>query len=370
MTRKEAFEQLYLMNKYPEKYKDVIFPIFEVVYNAVYHKMIEDKLDIYILEPDVIVNYICQEHFNNMVPLKEEQREEMLKNESYINRLITIVIDKIYINEFKGYEIPKLINPYNPLITTYQFFLNFILNRFDNIPKTNNIEDAILLDVLKKSFTISKGVVSLVADGFETEAFSTWRTLHEIECVAIILDKFPYLSNVYLNHMKYNQLYRKTEKNEETDKFYENIKTKLKEHNLKSKDFKKYLEYGFLFSIENWENDYPEMKLNFRKGIQYVAELSNYSNIYEASSEIAHGSSLLIYSNKSYYCNLTLICLYETFMRMESIFSNIISNISEVDSSAYFQMKQIYIEEFNKNLIKLKLITKIETERKKQMRSK
>ena len=57
-------------------------------------------------------------------------------------------------------------------------------------------------------------------------------------------------------------------------------------------------------------------------------------------------------------------------MRMESIFSNIISNISEVDSSAYFQMKQIYIEEFNKNLIKLKLITKIETERKKQMRSK
>ena len=112
------------------------------------------------------------------------------------------------------------------------------------------------------------------------------------------------------------------------------------------------------------------MKLNFRKGIQYVAELSNYSNIYEASSEIAHGSSLLIYSNKSYYCNLTLICLYETFMRMESIFSNIISKISEVDSSAYFQMKQIYIEEFNKNLIKLKLITKIETERKKQMRSK
>ena len=124
MTRKEAFEQLYLMNKYPEKYKDVIFPIFEVVYNAVYHKMSEDKLDIYILEPDVIINYICQEHFNNMVPLKEEQREEMLKNESYVNRLITIVIDKIYINEFKGYEIPKLINPYNPLITTYQFFLN------------------------------------------------------------------------------------------------------------------------------------------------------------------------------------------------------------------------------------------------------
>ena len=52
-------------------------------------------------------------------------------------------------------------------------------------------------------------------------------------------------------------------------------------------------------------------------------------------------------------------------MRMESIFSKIISSIIEVDSSAYFQMKQIYVDEFNKNLIKLKLITKIENERKK-----
>ena len=44
-----------------------------------------------------------------------------------------------------------------------------------------------------------------------------------------------------------------------------------------------------------------------------------------------------------------------------------ISSFNEVDSSAYFKMKQIYVDEFNKNLIKLKLMTKIEQERKKQM---
>ena len=109
------------------------------------------------------------------------------------------------------------------------------------------------------------------------------------------------------------------------------------------------------------------MKLNFRKGIQYVAGLSQYSNIYEASSEIAHGSSLLVYSNKDYYCNLTLICLYETFIRMEALFSNLISSMKDIDSSAYFKMKNIYIEELNKNLVKLKMLTEIKKARKKQV---
>lgn len=351
MTRKEAFEQLYLMNKYPEKYKDVIFPIFEVVYNAVYHKMIEDKLDIYILEPDVIINYICQEHFNNMVPLKEEQREEMLKNESYVNRLITIVIDKIYINEFKGYEIPKLINPYNPLITTYQFFLNFILNRFDNIPKTNNIEDAILLDILKKSFTISKGVVSLVADGFETEAFSTWRTVHEVECIAKILFDNPNVTSTYIRHIEYGRYYRNDESdNEFKEALFNEVKGKLKEKNLKSKDTKKYIEYGWLYSLDNVEEKYPDLKLNFRKGVQIVAGLSKYSKIYEMSSEIAHSSPLLIYSNKDYFKSLALICLYDSFFRLEEILYQYLLRNPGINSSSYFAMRKDYLVEMKKNI--------------------
>ena len=370
MEKRQLYAQLYNYKKYPKEFEEYLFPLYDrlVANLQIRLKDLPTKKNIDLL---VCLQYLVEEHLYNMNLMNEKFINFFMDSEEYSNHLLMIVSDKVFFNEYLDYKSQASITKYNPLISSLTIFSNFIMNKYEQIPKQiTDLNVALKLDVLKKGFFMIKSIINLLCDGFETEAFSTWRTLHEIECVAIILDKFPYLSNVYLNHMKYNQLYRKTEKNEETDKFYENIKTKLKEHNLKSKDFKKYLEYGFLFSIENWENDYPEMKLNFRKGIQYVAELSNYSNIYEASSEIAHGSSLLIYSNKSYYCNLTLICLYETFMRMESIFSNIIFNISEVDSSAYFQMKQIYIEEFNKNLIKLKLITKIETERKKQMRSK
>ena len=35
-----------------------------------------------------------------------------------------------------------------------------------------------------------KAIIELLEDGFETEDFSTWRTLHETECVVIILKKY------------------------------------------------------------------------------------------------------------------------------------------------------------------------------------
>ena len=159
--------------------------------------------------------------------------------------------------------------------------------------------------------------------------------------------------------MEYNSKFRESQignvSQEENDVFFGEIKENMKKYDLKSKDMKKYLEYGWLYGIHDWLENYPEMKLNFRKGVELVADLSKYSTIYEASSEIAHGSSLLIYSNKKYYCNLTLICIYESFFRMEKIFSDIVKEFTDVDSSAYFKMQDIYLKELQKNLLKLKI---------------
>ena len=52
---------------------------------------------------------------------------------------------------------------------------------------------------------------------------------------------------------------------------------------------------------------------------------------------------------------------------MEALFSNLISSMKDIDSSAYFKMKNIYIEELNKNLVKLKMLTEIKKARKKQV---
>lgn len=40
---------------------------------------------------------------------------------------------------------------------------------------------------------------------------------------------------------------------------------------------------------------------------------------------------------------------------MEKIFSDIVKEFTDVDSSAYFKMQDIYLKELQKNLLKLKI---------------
>lgn len=368
MENKEIYTQLYKAYGLPIEFEEYLFPVFEKVVETLKNKLLEVPAYKRKIDLNVCLRYLAEEHMYNMSMMNKEYMNKFMNFPEYTNHLYMIVCDKIFFNEYLEYKSSSIISKYNPLISALTLFLNFVLNKFEQIPKQmTDLGIALKLDILRKGFFMTKSILTLLCDGFETEAFSTWRTLHEIECVAQTINNNENLAKVYYEHIQYNKLYRSTEKNETIDKFYEHIKLKLKEHNLKSKDFKKYLEYGWLYSIIDWKEKYPEMKLNFRKGIQYVAGLSQYSDIYEASSEIAHGSSLLVYSNKDYYCNLTLICLYETFMRMENIFSKIISTMNEVDSSAYFKMKEIYIEELSKNLVKLKVMTEIKKARKKQV---
>lgn len=366
MENKELFLRLYRSKKYPPEFEEYIFSLFIKLINALDNRLNNSNVTNKNINLLICLNYLVEEHLYNMSLMNNEYVEKFMDSSDYSKHLFLIVLDKIFFNEYLELKPSAQITKYNPLISSLTLYLNFIIDRFEHIPmNVKNLNLALKLDILKKGFFMIKSIITLICDGFETEAFSTWRTLHEIECVALTLDKNSNLAQVYYNHIQYNKMYRSKETGEKIDRFYEYIKNKLKEYNLKSKDFKKYLEYGWLYSIENWEVDYPEMKLNFRKGLQYVAGLTQYSEIYEASSEIAHGSSLLVYSNKEYYCNLTLICLYETFMRMETIFSKMLKSFEDVDSKAYFNMKNVYVDEFNKNYIKLKVIAKLKNQRKK-----
>ena len=351
MNRKEAFDQLYLLNGYPEELKEGLFNVFDRVFNSLYNRIVNDHKDAYVIDPDVVLNYVCQEHIFNLLPVNKEQREQVFANESYINRLVAILSDKIYINEFIADNNQALISEYHPLITTFQFVLNFILNKFNNLPKTNIKEDGILLDILKKGFVMCRGVINLLSEGYETEAFATWRTVHEVECIALILAKYPYVSERYIKHIEYARYYRNDNGNEtHQDKLFEEVKLLMKEKNLKSKDTKKYIEYGWLYGIENIEEIYPEVKLNFRKGIQMVAELTSYSKLYETSSELAHSSPLLIYSNRDYFKSLALICIYETFFRLEDLFNKYLERNNSIDSTNYFSMRKDYLIEMKKNI--------------------
>ena len=351
MNRKEAYDQLYNLKGYPLEFQDGLYPLFEKINVLIMNRMTPQEKEVYFLDPDLVLSYLVEEHVYNYNAIKEEIRDTLLTNPSYLERMSLMICDKIYINEFHGYGNNTLLSKYHPLVTTYTFFLNFILNRFNALERSNDLYTSVFLDVLKKGFEMSKGVMCLLTSGFETEAFSTWRTIHETECIAKILFDRPYLIATYIKHIEYARYYRSDNGDKEKqDQLFREIKESMKEVGLKSKDMKKFVEYGYLYSIKNINQEFPEFKPNFRKGVELVAGLSEYSATYELSSEIAHSSPLLIYSNRLYFRSLCLINIYDTFFRLEKILYEFLKLRDDIDSGNYFKMREDYLVELKKNI--------------------
>ena len=129
---------------------------------------------------------------------------------------------------------------------------------------------------------------------------------------------------------------------EETDAIFVEIKEQMKERDLKSKDMKKFIEYGWLYSIDS-AIETEGFKLNFRDGVERLANLSQYSSNYEMASEIAHSSPLMIYSKSDYYLHLVLLNLFESFFRLEKVFTQIyLNNISKEEADRYLMMRNLY----------------------------
>ena len=184
-------------------------------------------------------------------------------------------------------------------------------------------------------------ILGLVTDGYETEAFASWRTLHECECTLLLLEKYgDPIINRYLIHMQYGIVFKKEDlEDEKGTKIFNDMKEEMRELGLKSKDIKKYIEYGWLYEIPGVKEDL-EFKLNFRDGLQKLAGLSMYSSRYEMSSEIIHSTPMLIYSNKEYFFFVTLLSLYESFFRLEKVFVSLFSKqVSEEQMQRYASAK-------------------------------
>lgn len=349
MTREEAFKQLYELNNYPLEFQEGLFPLFERIYINLSFKMQENHKEAYVLDPQEVLCYLFEEFFYNVKMASKEQALLALKDPQFCDRIVTLLADKIYINEFLGFENKSLLNDYSPLITTFDFVLNFIFDRFSKFASNQDINNSIFLDILRKGFMMSKGVLTLLVNGLETEAFSTWRTIHEVECIAKILNDKPYLTPYYIKHIDYARYYRNDNSNlEKQQEIFSKIKEEMKELNLKSKDMKKYIEYGWLTNVENVLDDYPEFKLNFRKGVELIAGLSSYSSLYELSSEIAHSSPLLFYSNRDYFKSLAIVNLYDTFFRLENLLYCFLAKNPQIDSVSYFNMRKDYLPEMQR----------------------
>ncbi len=322
---------------------DFCYDVYEVAFHAVAN--LKDQNIVRSAQPInsiYLIFYILGEYSYSVINKSKEEIDKFNNDDKIKIQMASVVADKYMSLDFFNYKETTLGNKYIPPISSLDTYLNFMLNTLNKTPK-NNPRQTLINDLLNKSISIARCCLYLLTMGFETEALASWRTLHECECTLILLEKYRTpLVETYLRHMTYAIAFRSGLKTkEETDQMFVEIKDKMRQHDLKSKDMKKFIEYGWLY--DTTESKDESFKLNFRDGLQKAVGLSKYSKVYEQSSEIVHSTPMLIYSNKPYYYHLTLIILYESFFRIEKIFkAYFFSNSFEKQMQQYENMQKIY----------------------------
>ena len=290
-----------------------------------------------------LISYCLGEYIYLLSQFNEEDKAKFIQNEDNVQMMASVVADKYLSLSLFNYQERKIMNKYLPPISTLNLYLNFILNILNNY-KQNEPKTTLIRDLLSRSTSIARSVLSLLVDGYSTEAYATWRTLHECECTLVVLETHgePLISR-YLEHMQYGIAYKNgLSSKEETDAIFVKIKEEMAAHGLHSKDMKKYIEYGWLYGIKEF-NDDPSYKLNFKDGLERISGVEGYGEAYNLSSEIVHATPMLIYPNKDYFYYLTLLSLYESFFRLESSFINLFfNNISKESAESYIRMRKLY----------------------------
>lgn len=345
MNEKENFIQLLNAVGFPERYdRAFLYEAFCLVMEGAQNVgEMAPGMGKIAVNPVSLTLYLINEHAFYLSSHPDKTESELVGDEDYLSFLASVALDKYCTNEHLAYQNGALTSRYSPFMSTIDLYLNFILGMLSRYKK-NDPKETLIVDILSKGFSIAKCVASLLEGGFETEAFSSWRTLHENECILHVLVKMgPPAVEAYLRHMKYAAAFRGVYGSKEaTDEVFVEIKGNMKDLDLKSKDMKRYIEYGWLLALPSVKEN-PDVKLNFRDGVQRVAGLSGYSKVYEMSSEIAHSSPLLIYSRKNYVFHIALLNLYESFFRIEKIFTSIyMSTVSEQERQRYVQMRKLY----------------------------
>lgn len=290
-----------------------------------------------------LINYCIGEYTYVIAPLPVDKRKEFIEKEDTLRNIASIVADKYLSLSMFNYQQKKVMNKFLPPVSTLNLYLNFMLNILNNYQK-NEPYKTLITDLLQKSVSISRCILLLLVDGYVTEAYATWRTLHECECTLVLLEKYgePLIAR-YLRHMQYGIAYKNgLNTKEETDEIFKEIKNNMAMHDLRSKDMKKYIEYGWLYGVDEFNAD-PLNKLNFKDGLEKVSGIKGYGESYNLSSEIVHATPMLIYSNKEYFYYVTLLSLYEAFFRLERSFVNLFfSHVSKENRDGYIQMRGLY----------------------------
>lgn len=347
LTREEFDNVINAINLPKELNKDFLYQVYQDADESI-HFLNEQNASI--LRSNInhieLVYYCLGELIYSIAGKSEEELKVFYADEDIRESMASVAADKyLTLSQYNSAD-RQLTNKFLPPASSLNIYLNFIMNILLGYEK-NDPQSTIITDLLSKSISISRCILDNLINGHETEAFSSWRTLHECECTLILLEKYgDQAVDAYLKHMRYGLAFKDSiQDKEEQDRVFYSMKDEMKLYDLKSKDIKKYIEYGWLYSIPGVKED-ETFKLNFRDGLERIAGLNEYSKRYELSSEIIHSTPLLIYSNKEYFYYISLLSVYESFFRLEKVFVSLFSKrVNEEIMARYKGMRDIYFSQ-------------------------
>lgn len=323
--------------------KDYLYEVYQMADESIHllHEQNSNVLTSNVNQVELIY-YCLGELMYSIFGKSEKELDAFYKNEDFQASMASVAADKyLSLSQFNQIE-KQVTNKFLPPASSLNIYLNFMQNILNGYEKNDPIS-TLISDLLTKSISISRCILINLIEGYTTEAFSSWRTLHECECTLIILEKYGTTGiERYLKHMRYGMAFKnQIADKEEQDKVFYQMKDEMKELDLKSKDIKKYIEYGWLYALP--ESKEPGFKLNFRDGLEKIAGLSECAARYELSSEIIHSTPLLIYSKNDYFYYVTLLSLYESFFRLEKIFVSLFAQRTSPEiMKRYEMMRSVY----------------------------
>ena len=158
----------------------------------------------------IIILYIISEldYYYKTNDFSKDDIKKKLKDDDFKNDISSKIADKYLTNEQLNYKSDTFLNKFNPEISSLSLYFNFILNVLNNLKNLNKYQ-SLLVNMLINSFNLGKCIENLLIDGFEVEAFSTWRTMHENECIIYCLMRNgKLLFDSYFKHIEYSLAYR------------------------------------------------------------------------------------------------------------------------------------------------------------------
>ena len=316
--RNEALEvfQAEIQHLKKEAYQDELLSLFLRVLEAV--NSLKEQMDPSSYKRKLALRQLVEltvgEHEFYRIQREEEISDEQLCYK-ISNKFICFLISS------QSEEHKKGMKPYDHLVSTL-VSATMALESINEPLARHDPNFSLMNDLFETTFKKISGFTKMLVLGLYMDAYVAWRTIHESESTLYLLvnnsdkAKFSYVKHIVYSNMYYNP---NSFDDDQRDAVFEHeIKREMQEHGLKSKDMKKFLEYGWLYDCKEYDMEkHPKFKLNFNDGVDELSGLRDqYNEFYRGTSEISHSSSIFFYANEDAIKEVALMLTYESSYRI------------------------------------------------------